>query len=40
MIDYHNKIFIGIEFIKKNTWKWNIIYFNATVRVIHDKNSF
>ena len=30
MIDYHNKIFIGIEFTKKDTWKWNILYFTAT----------
>ena len=33
MIDYH-KIFIGIEFTKKDTWKWNIIYFiTATERL-------
>ena len=25
MIDYH-KIFIGTEFTKKDTWKWNILY--------------
>ena len=25
MTDYH-KIFIGIEFTKKDTWKWNILY--------------